>query len=148
MRLPVLLLGLLSLTLLTFVPFTYISKDVKPQYDDVMTIVKAQCNEKEYNHPPQILVRLANLPYPELGVCSFEPGGFTILFDKSYWNKSDPDMKFELMCHELTHCLFNLGHVDNPYNYMYMGLNERNVLSRDETIVQFNEVLKDKCSKH
>lgn len=132
---------------ITFTPYTYISSDVRSQYNEIMTIVKARCRKDDYNHPPQISVHLGNLKDPMIGYCEFRAGGFNVVFDEKSWKSANEDLKFQLMAHELTHCLFGLGHSDDSHNYMYYGLSELNTLTKKIATDQFEAVVDTECSK-
>lgn len=143
------LLGLLVLVgLYDFFPIHYVSKPLTPEYNEIFSIVKANCSEEQYRHPNQVIVRLVNLNEEqtgEIGWCGSTPFSYKIVFDEKFWNKADDTLKYELMAHEMTHCLFGRGHSEDSYNYMFYGLNTHNLLSKEETTEQFMDVIKEEC---
>jgi hypothetical protein len=43
-----------------------------------------------------------------------------IKIDSRFWRNSSEDERYEVVFHEMYHCLFLKDHVNDPKNYMYL----------------------------
>lgn len=120
-----------------------IESAVKPHYIEFMSLVTQYCKEDQYFHP-HFKIQFRHLPNSIIGLCSIYPRSFIVYFDKKFWDDNEDLARFQLVAHELSHCILGLEHVKDPYNYMAPSFIN---ISKKELYNQIKEVLKRKCSK-
>jgi hypothetical protein len=80
-----------------------------------------------------------------IGVCKPRLGGFTINIDREYWNtRATPEEKTQLMYHELTHCILDKDHSEDPNNYMYPTIIP---MAYEDLIIQVKKDMQEYCNK-
>lgn len=114
-------------------------KVYQKEYND---LVKEECPGLEF--PRNLGLGFTTLSKDEIGVCNIFLAKRQILVDKTFWNLSSELDRKQLMFHELTHCTFNIGHVENPNNYMNPYLMH---ISEEDLIIQVKQVSREQC-KH
>lgn len=129
------------LMLLTF-PNRDIDTNIAPYYNEYMTLVKAKCSEDQYLHPKNIFIEFRHLKSNYYGYCQNATNSFLIAINIDNWSDLSDEMRFQLISHELTHCMFKEPHHVEFYSYMYPTLRYH---SRDETMSQINYLLDQKC---
>ena len=145
---------LLTISLVfTLVPFHYIHPEVRPYYEETMEIVNHYCEKDQINLPNRTTIGFINDRLQsnedgdtEVATCYLLPGGWSIQFNANHWRRLSNDDRKQLVLHEMTHCLFKIGHVADPNHYMYYTTTKR-VLTRSEVDEQFREVLLNVCLK-
>jgi len=113
---------LLSLILFMMIPIQHVTPDLKPYHDPIIKYVEEHCSQHHYFHPLKTFIRFNKLPSPIIGLCRVAPLEYIIDIDPQYWNNTSEDLRWELMLHEMSHCIFRLDHTDDPDNYMYPEL--------------------------
>lgn len=84
-----------------------------------MNIVNQFCKPSQYWYPKRVRIYITDLKDPTIGLCSFSyPSAFDITIDRSEFSKFSVPERFQLVAHEMRHCLFRVGHSDDPNNYM------------------------------
>lgn len=161
----IVLLVFASLLITSQIPNREIDPVLEPYYTEFKRVVKETCPTKDVIRDPGILTitfveenTLNFLPDSVLnffemgnniGLCSVFLNTARIKIDKQYWNHSNFDDRYELITHELTHCL--LGHwylakyplhTSDPGHYMYPSMR---TLFKYETESQLITVVKDMC---
>lgn len=124
---------------------TYVGKDFQPYYNEFMEIVKEYCSEDQYFHP-NFKIEFHRLPGKEIGSCLTRPDRFIIYIDLDYWNtpvSNSEEKRYSLMFHELSHCILDLDHSDDPENYMYYS--DYHIGSKEEVNEQLKVYLKEVC---
>lgn len=118
---------------------------IKETYDEIFNIIKLYCKEGQYFYPPKKRIIRSNLEYPVLGLCYTDKETYWDIFiDSGYWLTTSKDMQFELLAHEIEHCMFFRKHVDNEENFMYPSI--RN-LTKEEVKQQLINNLNEDCKK-
>lgn len=114
-------LVLFNLTVLGsfFIKGHKIDGELKPYYTEVIDIVKDVCPATINSIPHQISVVKESLGSDIIGRCSYYFVGFRIQVDESFFKYASDDARFQLMAHELTHCLIQIKHLDDWDHYMY-----------------------------
>lgn len=125
-----------------FVPIHTVNPDLKPYVDEVVTITRMACKDNQYNHPQHSFVLFKKQRGQVIGICKSTPLNFTVEIDPKYWNRSSGDDKWQLMYHELAHCLLEKEHVNDQHNYMYPSVVK---LTKDEVVHQYIQDLKEHC---
>lgn len=130
-------------SLLLSISLTANASTVKDTYVEVLDIIKLHCKPGQYFNPHNKQLIITNLDSPIVGLCETdEEDFFNIYIDSGFWLSITTDMRFELMAHEMEHCLFFRKHVDNDKNFMYYQL--RN-LTKEETTQQLIDNLNQDC---
>lgn len=112
-------------------------------YKEVLGIVKLYCKPGQYFNPADNKLIRTKLDFPIIGMCETDQDSFfNIYIDNSYWLQASTDIQFELVSHELEHCLFFRNHVDNPNNFMYYAVRNQ---TKDETKQQLIANLNEDC---
>jgi len=120
-----------------------IAGELKDIYIEVLDIIKLYCKPGQYFNPPNKSLYMTDLDLPTIGQCITDKYDFfNIYIDRTFWKMSSKDIRFELVAHEMTHCLFFRNHVDNSSNFMYYAIRD---LTKDQTIQQLIENLNTDC---
>lgn len=90
-----------------------VEQSLAPYYEEFTA--KVPC----YKPARQIEIVYGQLEEPTIGLCETYPFGWKITVDGVYWNRASDLDKYELMTHELTHCVLNKMHTNDPNDYMY-----------------------------
>jgi len=116
---------------------------IKDSYMEILGIIKLYCKPGQYFNPKEKKLIRANLDNPVIGICETDQESFyNIYIDSGYWMQVSKDMQFELMAHEMSHCLFFRNHVDNDKNFMYPVIRD---LTKEQTTQQLIENLNQDC---
>ena len=135
----------ISLVLFLITPVYYTEKELKSIQDEYMSIVNLYCNKNQYFHSNKIILKFSNLQEEHVGLCTTFISGYKIEIDKQFWEKSNKDTQFQLLVHEMRHCMFKADHSENENNYMYKTLND---LTKREVINQAIIDLRVSCGKN
>lgn len=130
----------------SFVPVNYVQDGLKPYYDDIMFLVKAECKSDQYWYPNKVAIYFDNLEGVTVGSCEIRyPYEFRIKIDRKFFNSTDNDTRLQLMAHELRHCLFQQHeHSTDPRNYMYYDMN---TISKWDLYQQIIQDLEKSCKQ-
>lgn len=117
--------------------------DIKETYMEVLNTIKLYCRPDQYFNPTQKTLSKAFLESPIIGLCETDKHSYyNISIDVPFWTQATKDIQYELMAHEMSHCLFFRNHVDNKNNFMYSVI--RN-LTKEETLQQLIDNLNEDC---
>lgn len=132
-------------TMVHYAPIQYISRDLRPYYNQYMFFTENVCKEDQYWKPYRMVVLLGKLQTPVVGQCSYRyPFEFIVTIDEKYFNGATEVERLEVMAHELRHCFFRAEHSDYPFNYMYSELPD---LSKSELEAQIFKDLQTSCER-
>lgn len=124
----------------SFTPVNHVDKALKPIVNDLYKEVYTYCKPGQYHNPIKRSFIITHLKYPEIGECYVNPSFFIIKVDPDFWHTASNDDKFQLLAHEMAHCLLHKDHVDNPNNYMYYELRKlKKKVVREQFIVDLEE---------
>lgn len=116
---------------------------IKASYLEILGIIKLYCKPGQYFDPKEKKLIRANLDAPVIGLCETDQETFyNIYIDSGYWMQTSKDIQFELMAHEMSHCLFFRNHVDNDKNFMYYIIRD---LTKEQTTQQLIDNLNQDC---
>jgi hypothetical protein len=123
-----------------------------------MREVRLNCNASQYKMPHQYSLTFENLDFNwremissvveeegtvTLGSCVSTPGRHTMVINSRTWDVLSEPERYQLVAHEMIHCLFDERHSDDSNNIMYpvmsTGINSFMV------DFQVQEYLKRKC---
>lgn len=133
---------LLLLGLVLLLPYTKIDPVLGMYYNTIKYAVDRDCPSQDYYHPNQILMKFDNLQGQTIGMCTRTINRYTIRIDSSWWSEARQDERFQLMAHELSHCILGADHVDDRHSFMSSTFQ---TLSMSEVILQLRELIKEKC---
>lgn len=133
---------LLFICIYLITPISYCNKDLKPYVKEIMDLTNTYCKPSQYNNPKHVYYFFRKLPKNMIGYCDDQINGFSIVIHPLYWQRATDADKFQLIAHELSHCLLSKEHVDNKWNYMYPSLYP---LSREVVTQQYIENLRSVC---
>lgn len=118
--------------------------ELKEYYMEVYNTIKLYCKPGQYFNPKSKTLYKSDLESPIIGICSTDAEDyFKIYVDRNYWDHASEDYRYELMAHEMTHCLFFENHVEDSKHYMYYQIRD---LTKEQTKQQLIEFLKKKCN--
>lgn len=81
-------------------------------------MVKTRCPEKSLDRSYKI--EFAPDTDEWIGLCTFKLNGYHIQINERWWNKTAlMRQKRLLMYHELSHCILEKEHIEDPLHYMY-----------------------------
>jgi hypothetical protein len=128
-----------------YVPYRniHIDPELQPYVSKFMDKVNSHCREDQYFYPNHQVI-FGDLSNNTIGICMPFPFKFTIIIDKEYWVKMKDEDKYQLVSHELCHCLFNEKHSEDENHYMYYKHNDITLENIDK---QIDEYLEKKCGK-
>jgi hypothetical protein len=129
-------------------PVHEINPQIEPYYEEVITKVHNRCSFLYYYHPSQFTIDFAQLQdinHPIIGVCQKNLNRYQIYVDEEFWETANDSAKYELIVHEMTHCLFLEGHSDDEGSYMYPSIR---FLGRSTVTQQFDAYLDRACNIH
>lgn len=116
---------------------------LKEVYEEVMVTVNKYCTPDQYFKPKKRSLQMSDLPGSIVGQCMTDRETYwQISLDKYFWDSHNEDDKFDVMAHEMMHCMFFKDHVDNKNNYMYYMLVK---LTKQQVIEQLTVDLKKEC---
>lgn len=105
-------------------PYVSVDSKLKPYHDEYMRMVKEVCRPGEYNKPIKRVVGFGDTAAVDkdspdaIGWCLSTNLGYKIMIDRKFWLSLDTDEKFQLMAHEMSHCVLGLEHRLHGYDYM------------------------------
>lgn len=85
-------------------------------YKEYIKIVDANCSDLD--KPQKLSLSFKDLGDDEIGLCNYYVFKREIFIDKTYWGKATLTARKQLVFHELTHCILNIHHVEDPNHYM------------------------------
>lgn len=132
------------------IPEERIDYRVKPHYDAIKGIILSECPDMYL--PNRIIIEVTDTVYPKaldpldttIGTCVFMGGQFKILLKKSYYVNSLEEEQYNLVAHELGHCILGQLHNDIPSHFMYPTVG---YLNKDLVNEQLREVSRKRCNK-
>ena len=131
------------------IPSKHIDKEIQPYYDLYMKIVNTYCTPKQYWFPRKVKVQFGNLLDKDsevIGVCAYAyPRRFVITLDKQFFEFVPEVQKFQVLAHEMRHCLFLADHSQDPGNYMAPYFP---ILPAEVLIKQVTEDIKNSCKQN
>ena len=131
--------------LMLITPITYTEKPIKPYEDKFLNIVLQYCDKNEINFPSSRVLVFDELDTNDyIAYCAKNPLKFSVIFDKGTWDSYNPEYRYQLVFHELSHCYLDQEHIDYNKHYMFPYMNK---LSIDKVNQQLIEILKEKCTK-
>lgn len=132
----------------TFFPFHSVDKGLAPYINNSMKIVEQKCKPggyfKGYYNPGKRIIKFEKLEDDVIGYCLKELNSYEISIDPDHWKKSNENGRYQLIMHEISHCVINKKHVDNYENYMYPI---EVTLSKEQVEQQFIKDLEEYCGK-
>jgi hypothetical protein len=128
-----------------FFPLKIINPELQPYYNHFMMTAKAYCDERDLNQPDRIEIDFSStMDRNILGYCMrYGDLSYFLKIQKQFWDRATDAEKYQLVIHELTHCVMREGHSDDRKHYMYYAMNS---LTIEETSKQLNDFLLQKCS--
>lgn len=126
-------------------PLKYINPELKPYYNNFMATAKQYCPEKDLNIPVKMDIDISDkVDAGILGYCvQYKHMFYYISINKSFWDQSPISDRYQVMMHELTHCVMGEGHSEDPDSYMYYSIN---YLTTEETEQQLTDFFNEKCN--
>lgn len=118
--------------------FHYVNPSLIPYTNETQNIIETYCTGKIYKYVSSV-IDFNNLEDDEIGVCNFGKNVYTIEIDKRFWGVATENEKFQLVTHEMTHCLLHVLHLDKKDNYMYPIFTD---IPKEKVISQLKEICK------
>ena len=135
---------LLFLCLYSLTPINYCSKDLKPYRNELLALTKQYCKPGQYYNPAHKFLHFRKMKDHIIGYCSPTLVGYSITIDPTYWNRTSEDDRFQLIAHEISHCILGKDHVEDMHNYMYYSIYP---LTKEVVTKQFIENLRSTCGR-
>lgn len=121
-----------------------IDPELEPYYTEVLVFIKNKCTEKQYNNTELFNVKFGELKDKDIGMCLRGLVAYKIIIDPRYWNRCDTNTRFQLVAHEMMHCLLHIEHSIDRNDFMFPTLK---YMSKLEVIDQLNSYLDYKCKR-
>lgn len=120
----------------------YVDGDFKIYLTEIKRDIRNNCARDEYSHKHfQFIYK--DLEKRTVGLCLRTRSHFTVFVNPHTWPLLTFDEKYQVLAHEVTHCMLRLPHVDDPNNYMYPI--QREFLSKGEVRSQFLKNIYSVC---
>lgn len=114
-------------------------KLLSPYIQDVFVQVDRYCSNK-VNLPEQMSIQLVDsMPNTMVGSCTRYPKVAVIQVNKPAFLTMDDNLRFELIAHEVTHCLLYQDHILKRNHYMAPSLQ---LITREQVIKQMEKLCK------
>lgn len=140
-----LLTFLLVLSVAKFAPVNHTDKELQTYVDNYMFFVDNFCTKDQYWYPSRARIYLTKLEGETIGTCAYMyPRTFDIMIDETFFNAAEPLQRFQLIAHEMRHCLFLVDHKQDPHNYMAPYFVK---LTKDELYKQIAQDLEESCKR-
>ena len=120
-----------------FIPTIEINPAFQEYHDDYMNMVKARCNEDQYEQPVRLFMDFDDLGDSVIGYCEVRIFSYYIKIDRRFWAESDEVEREQLIFHEMAHCIIDKDHVNDVSNYMFFS-----TLPRDRQTIR-HQVIRD-----
>lgn len=141
----VLVLILLGLAIFHITPIHVLDPALEPYVQDYLNIVHTYCEDEQLYLPLKTSVKFVEkLDGEAVARCGRGLVFWDIQVLRSDWTSSSERERREIMYHELTHCILEKDHVDNPRNYMYYYISSA---TSEETVEQIKEDAWTRCVK-
>lgn len=123
----------------------YVDEELKPYVEAYYKKVEANCDNNQYNSSPFYQIVFKPQEEEHIAVCYYKVNGYKIEVDPEWWNRpsTTESDRIQLMNHELSHCVLNLGHRDDPLDYMFPSFVR---LSANTFYSQLNQDIDNVCN--
>lgn len=125
-----------------YFPIKRIDPALKGYYDYYQELKNEVCPSLKLYKPAKIIIDFGMKSGPYIGICYRSNIGFHITVDRQWWDHEDEQDRFQLMMHELSHCMLGLDHIEDPSNYMYPSFM---YLDKDTVIQELTANFKAQC---
>lgn len=130
-------------------PAVIIDEQLKPYHDEYFRLIKNNCPSLQFFYPPRIEIGFGYLKKGTIGLCEANSVKFKITVDTTFWEEKEYLMdkesdRYQLIMHELTHCLLRLDHIDAGAHFMSSYLMP---LKKETTKQQLIEIIKGLCDE-
>lgn len=135
--------GLLcSFALFTFViKESFVDADLKDEFNKELVYMQNNCS-KTIKLPKTFVVQFGKTN-DAIGYCQHYLNGFRIVISPWYWNRYLNKLgRHQLLLHEMMHCIFKVGHKEDPNHFMAP---EYEYIKPIELDRQVKELLKEVC---
>jgi len=136
---------LLSLILIFAAPVQVTHNDLQPYYTEFVNIITNECPSIKYTNKGKRNIGFANIGGKTLGYCMMTGFGYTIMIDSTYWSRANDTDKYEVIMHELTHCLLREPHNYDPDNYMFPS--KEKCIPKEVILEQIKEYARKHCEE-
>jgi hypothetical protein len=127
-----------------FGPVSFDNKVLEPYKLEVMTMIQQHCYPSQYYNPKKQFLYFKQLTDGAIGQCVLNPFYYKIEIDPDYWRHLSEDERYQLLAHELTHCVLLIDHIDNKNDYMYYYMVD---IPKDIVKKQLLENIKLRCGR-
>lgn len=120
-----------------------VDTNLKPYVQSYYKLLDQFCPNKNFEHSKYYTIEFGNGGDKWIGVCYWKINGYHIKIDKDFWDNEATDSdRYQLMYHEMAHCLIDKDHVDDKHNYMNPGYNH---IFYEDMLKQVIEDIKQRC---
>lgn len=117
----------------------------KPYVKVIKRDIKTFCSKDEFQHK-NFRILFSTLPGHEVGLCVRNHSGFRIFIDPLSWETMGVASRYEVLAHEMSHCMLHLDHTADKQSYMNPYL--RKSFSINETRLQMISEIGKVCSEN
>lgn len=125
-----------------FTTTQFIEPELKPYVIDFIGHVSKKCKDEQIFYPKRFKITFNEFKDDTVGVCKIWFYKFEIEIEKSWWDRNDEDQRISLIYHELSHCVLDLQHSDDPKDYMYHSTSKT---TRQQVLNQLKSYLEGVC---
>ena len=128
-----------------YYPRHSINEKIRPYANEFLSVVQEHCSVYQYHGLDGGVIEFSKLESPKIGICYNHITFYNVKIDEAYFNVSTEKTRFQLIAHELSHCMFGIDHIIDYNHYMNPVLNED--LEKDVVKKQVAEILIKRCGR-
>lgn len=130
-------------------PAIIIDEQLKPYQTEYFNLIKYNCPTLEFFYPSRVEIKFGDLPEGVIGLCEANSVKFKVTIDEEFWNRKEvlvdkESDRYQLVMHELTHCMLRLDHIDIGTHFMASYLLP---IKKEKTKEQLTEIIKVLCNE-
>lgn len=128
-------------------PMPVVDSRLQPYYNEVVDKIFNRCSYYEVNWPyfrtSTITTheRLKDIPNA-IGMCVYTNNKWDIFILDTFWADTTENKKYELIAHELSHCVLGTQHINQYGHYMHESTQN---ITKKEVMKQLDDVLAKRC---
>lgn len=123
---------------------------LKPLFEQIMTHLFSRCKPYQvnwvYDREVKLVDDISDIKGKAnnwIGSCSRGVIHWVIEIDKKFWLSASTHQQYEVMAHEIGHCVLKLGHIEEKNHFMNSYSQH---ISEQETYKQMDDILVGLCS--
>lgn len=127
------------------ISYKEVDQALQPYTNEYFKLLNVNCSNKQYNTTNHYKIYTNKLNHAWIGLCTRKLSGFNIQVDSAWWKQANDPDRYQLIFHEMAHCLISKDHVENRDNYMNPSFVP---IWYNDLFDQATKDIKDHCNKN